>query len=248
MKRIYKGSDIDMLTACSVIAEHALENLVALEGTNSFWNEAHFAEIKERVRKLLSDIFGIKSVQALQEATGRLVALQSVLLKHLTMLRKQIMTGWQKDTAVLKEILDSLGYSEYWEKAKTNKSQTALVAMLEVFEKGCTPDLLEKFAAKKVSDVSVGFVRSNLRSLFDLNVMQEGKKSSRKHITNDTIDLFNAVYSDTIQYAGSAQTLFSNDPVRRGQFSYSQVLRHLGGGGGNTGKPGDEDDTPEHPE
>lgn len=241
-QRIYKGSDIHMLTACDVIADHALENLIALESVNPAWSEAYFKEIKERIVALLRDVFGIRSVKTLKEATAELVALQVELLDHLTMLRKQIVAAWRDDTVSQKNILDDLGYSAYWHKAKTNKSQTALIAMLEVFEKGCTPALLDKFAARKISGVSVDFVRNNLHRLFGLNVTQEGKKDSRKLVTADIIDKFNMVYNDTMLYAGSAQTLFRNDPVRRKEFTYSHVVKQLGES--TNGKPGNSSSTP----
>ncbi len=228
-QRFYKASDIKMLTACDVIADHALENLAALEAANPAWGEAYFKEIKEGILALLRDVFGIKSVKALKEATLELVTLQMTLLDQLTMLRKQIVTAYRGDASRQKAILSDLGYTAHWGKAKTNQSQTELIAMLEVFEKGCTPALLEEFTAKKISGTSVGFVRDNLRRLFELNVVQEGKKDSRKLVTADTIDKFNAVYNDTMLYAGSAQTLFKGDAVRRKEFTYSHVIKQLGG-------------------
>lgn len=238
-RRVYNSSDINMLMACNVMADHALENVAVLQGGNSAWNEAFFNEIKERIQTLLKDVFGIKSVKILQDATAELVALQSELLPHLTMLRKQILTAWRDDKTGCKEILDSLGYSIYWNKANTCKSQTALIAMLEIFEKGCTPALLDKFTSKKISDVSIDFVRNNFRRMFDLNVIQEKIKSSRKLITSDVIEQFNAVYNNTMFYSGSAQTLFKNDSIRRGQFTYSQVVKRLGGGN-TSGKSADD--------
>lgn len=240
-RRIYKASDIRMLSACDIIADSALENLTEIEGINPAWDEAFFKDIKRRILELVKNVFGAKSVKDLKVATAELAGLQKNLLYHLTLLHQQITGAYRKDAARKKEILDDLGYTAYWKKAKDRKVQIALIEMLEVFEDECTPDLRDELVSKKISSTSLDFVLENLSGMFTLNVVQEGKKGSRKLITADVVDKFNDIYSDTIFYTGSVRTLFQKDPIRQKSFTFSHVVKQLGGPGSGHASTGDGD-------
>ncbi len=238
--RVYRGADFQMLSSCDIIADHGLENLAALQAANSAWNEVFFSNIKNRIREMLTGYFGIKSGADLKDITVELTGLQGTLLKHLTMLSTQIDSNFKNDRSRQKAILTQLGYTAYWDKAKRAGSQTALISLLEVFEKGCTEALRNELTAKKVSDVSIQYVRDNMRRMYELNVRQEGLKDSRKLITEDVIEKFNDIYNTTMSYSRSAQTLFSEKPVLKKEFTYSHISKQL-----SSSRPSSGNDIPE---
>jgi hypothetical protein len=246
-RRLYSTSDIRMLTACDVIADHALENLEPLVAYNPAWSADYFTAIKTDIAGILQNVFGIRSVNTLKEITARLNATREQVLNHLTMLHRQINTAWRTDPAILRAILTALGYTANWAGAKNNGSLADLLTLLETFAKACTEGLLAKLQSKKVSITSINFVCDNIKPLYELNVTQEGTKDSRKLITAEIVTRFNAIYTDTMFYAGSAQILFKADAVRVKEFTFTHIVRGLGGGrsGSSAGSSDDAGNTTE---
>lgn len=226
-QRKFKGSDVAMLSACEVIANHALNNIDAIQAVNSAWNEAYFSNISDSIKDILTNYFGLNSGTELKSVTDDLLKQQTEMLWHLTMLNSQIDVAYKADPAQRKQILSILGYTAWWDKAKRSKNQIALVALLEVFAKGCTKELQDKLIARKISDVSIQYILDNSSSVYQLNVRQEGLKDSRKFITVDLVNRFNDIYDQTMLYSRSLQTLFNGDPLRKKIFSYTHILQLL---------------------
>lgn len=228
-KRLYSTSDIRMLTACDVIADHAIENITPLTAYNPDWTVKYFTEIKDDIALVLQNVFGVRSVTALAEITARLNKLQAQMLEHLTLLHRQINIAWRADPTRLRAILSALGFTTHWNGAKRKGSMTDLLTLLETTTKACTDALLAEFKSRMISSVSIDFIATNLQALYDLNVRQEGIKDSRKIITAEIIDRFNEIYTTTMFYAGTAQILFKSDPVRVKEFTFTHIVRGLGG-------------------
>lgn len=247
MDRKYSCKDVVMLSACDIMAETALDNVTKIEKTNSALNAIYYGDLKSRIDAVLKEYFGINSGRELQNVTSSLEAHRLEMLHHLTLIRTQVDAGFE-DARRRKEILSDLGFNPWWKKAKRNNSQIALIALLEVFEKGCTDELADELTTHKVPDVSLAFVKDNIGQMYAINVRQEKMKHSRKAITDEAVGQFNSIYKETMSYARGLQITFKNDPILKPAFTFSTIVKQLdptkskpsGGSGDNTENDGNE--------
>ena len=129
LSRKYNGKDVDMLSACETITNHAIEHKDFLQTKRSTWADPFFGDIQTRIQAAYTDFLGIDNAGELRKATQRVIELQSDSIKDLAEFKIQIQEDFKKDKVKLNELLISLGFTQFHKKAQ-NLDQEGLIQLL----------------------------------------------------------------------------------------------------------------------
>lgn len=140
LKRAYTGKDVDMLTVCGSIIDHAIDNKTFLVSKRSNWADPFLPDIKTRISNAFSDVLGIDNAQAMRDATQIVTGIQKNALRDLAEFKVQIMEDFKSNKKRRDEILNRLGFTAHLKDAQ-GKDQEALIELLLQFKKNMTTAL-----------------------------------------------------------------------------------------------------------
>lgn len=224
--RNYKAKDVEMLITSSTIIDSAIAHKEFLQSKRPLWTAEFFDTIKANIDNVVQNYLGQDNVKDLRAATR---AVQQVLipsLKDLAEFKVQIDADFAKDKVQQKEILTTLGFNAYYENAR-KKDQEAVIDLLYQFKTNMRPDLKQAIIEKGTAPELIAQIINYADKLKDNNVLQEGKKGSRKEVTQDAIAAFNSVYDEVIAVAKISAKFFKDKPSVKEQFSFSKVKGNL---------------------
>ena len=225
-KRNYLGKDVDMLTTSATITENAIANVEFLNSKRTSWTDEFFAGMKERIDNAFSNYLGIDSASQMREATQIVVQIQSKALNDLAELKIQIEEDFKSNKTRRDEILKFLGYATFYKMAQT-RDQKALIQLLYQFKMSLTDDLRSEITQKGTSSILLDHINSYANELSQANISQETFKGSKKTITQEALNEFNAIYDEIISIAKIARKFYKGNPVMQDLFSYSKILKKL---------------------
>jgi len=220
-QRNYKVKDEAMLMACKTIAKSLSLNLTDLSLIRSNWTETYVTELESKIDGAIDDFLGLDKQKELRTATIRLESILKPALKNLGFLKTQIEVDLGKDA---KEILKSLGYT----KSLNSLDQEAVIALLHAFKKGMTNGLKNQLTEKGTNPALIDSIVASANSLKEANVEQEVLKATSREISDEAIAVFNSIYNEVIGICKIASKVYSNDPARKAQFTFSQVIQRMG--------------------
>lgn len=224
--RIYKGKDVEMLITIDTIIDAAIANLDFLTSKRSTWKDPYLPNLKQAIDQAVQEHLGQDNAKALRNATQEVLAIQTPALKDLAEVKVQIESDFNDNPTLKKEILNTLGFTPFYSKTKT-KDQEALISLLYQFKTNLTHDLKEQIVTKGTAEEQLDKITSYADDLKNKNVLQEGKKGSKKEITEEAIIAFNAVYNEAIAVAKISAKFFKDRPTIQEQFSYTKVKNNL---------------------
>lgn len=224
--RNYKGKDVEMLIAVDTITDAAIANQDFLVSKRSNWKDPYLPNLKIAINKAIQDHLGQDNARELRNATLDVLALQSAALKDLAEVKVQIEADFDNNPTLKKEILNTLGFTPFYSKTK-NKDQEALISLLYQFKTNLTPDLKAQIINKGTAEEQLDKITNYAEELKSKNVLQEGKKGTKKEITEEAIIAFNAVYNEAIAVAKISAKFFKDRPTIQEQFSYTKVKNNL---------------------
>ena len=227
LKRTFKGKDVEMLTACSTITDHAIDNKIVLIAKRTTWADPFFATIKTRIDTAFSDILGIDNAKAMREATQILLGIQTNAIRDLAEFKIQIIEDFKNNKKRRDEILTRLGFTAHHQDAQ-NKDQQALIELLLMFKKNMTNPLQTEITAAGTALALISAIISYADVLKNSNITQETLKGSRKEVSQAGVTELNAIYSQVISVARISAKIFKSDKAIADQFSYSKTLKSLG--------------------
>lgn len=224
--RKYSGKDVDMLSACATIMEHATVQKTFLVSKRANWADPFFPNLQTRIDDAFTNFLGIDNAKAMREATQVVVNLQETALVLLAEFKIQIVEDFKNDPVRRDEILTQLGFTAHLKDAQT-RDQEALIELLLKFKFNMTNDLETEITAKGLALQTITDIIAQADILNEANITQETLKGERKEISQEAVTEFNGIYDEVISIARISAKFFKNDPATKDQFSYSKVLRNL---------------------
>ena len=225
-ERIYNTKDVDMLLAIETIIDSAIANKTFLQTKRSNWADPYFQNIKTQINTIIQDNLGVDSAKELRQATIAVKAIQTNALTDLAEIKVQIEQDFKTQPDRKSEILNQLGYTNYYALA-TTRDQEGLINLLFQYNTNLTPALKAEIVAKGTAATALDAINAYAQTLKDANVLQEGTKGTRKEITSETIQIFNEIYSTVSSIAIIAAKFFKTDAAKKDQFSFAKVSKAL---------------------
>lgn len=236
LKRVYRGKDVDMLTACGTIISHAMNNSAFLITKRPIWAGAFFPDLADRIKNAFPNILGIDNALAMRQATKVVTDLQAAALSDLADFKVQIEEDFKADRPRRDEILLVLGFTAH-HKAAQGKDQEALVELLVKFKANMLPPLLAEITAAGTAPALITDIIAYADLLRDSNINQESLKGNRKTLSAAAVAELNSIYNDVISVARISAKFFKGDPAMVDKFSYTKTMAIMNGGSTPTPPP-----------
>lgn len=225
-----KYKALPMLIAALTVCENFAANSAALIAEQPQWADPYIGNFKQIVEKFLNQYFGISSKKALKEATRVVDSVQLQAKDDLSMVRTQIVRNFDGQTLRKEAVLDLLGYSAHWSKARnTNQSET--ISLLFTFVNNLTPALRAELEGKNINKARLDKIVSLKQTLADANISQETLKGSSKLDTAEAKAALDNIYNTAMHICDIGKKLFRNDPVRKDLFVFSKLVSAQESGG-----------------
>lgn len=224
--RNYKSKDVEMLLSASTITDSAIAHKDFLQSKRSTWKDPFFEEFKAEIDTAIQDHLGQDNAKQLRNATQTVLSIQNTALYDLAELKVQIEEDFKKEPTQKSEILNTLGFTAFHTKTK-NKDQEALINLLYQFKTNLTPELKSAITEKGTAPELLDKIISHADELKDRNVIQEGKKGTRKELTDEGIIALNNIYEKVIAIAKIATNFLKEQPAVQEQFSFAKVKNNL---------------------
>lgn len=226
-KRSYTMKKVDMLLTASTIAQNAIANKEFLQSKRSTWNGQFFEDLNEEIENVIQNHLGIDSARDLRQATHEVYAIQAVAMNLLSEAKIQISEDFKKDTQRRDEVLNTLGFKNYFTAAGRNKDQEALVNLLFQFKANLTPQLKTEIIGKGTAAGTLDQIIAQADILKNSNVVQEMNKGSRKIVTAVSQTAFNDIYDKVISICKISRNFYKGDAARQDMFSFGKVAKTM---------------------
>ena len=131
--RKYPTSDVVMLTSSATIVDNAIAHKPFLVSKRATWADPFLPNLLARINTAVQTYIGVDSAKTLRNATQSVQALQTNSLGKLSEFNVQITQDFKKVATRKNEILNTLGFKDFYQDAYKNKSQEALINLLFQF-------------------------------------------------------------------------------------------------------------------
>ncbi len=226
LQRNYNYKDVEMILASKTITVSFETNIEELSLTRSDWTPEFVVTLKTRIDNAIDKYLGLDKKKGLREATALLHSIQQPAMRNLSFLKTQIEVDF-KDGAG--EILNSLGFTDNLKKAQ-NRNQEALIQLLYAFKNAMTDELKTRITGKGTNPVLIETIIGYADQLKEANINQESLKQTTKELTEEAIEEFNAIYDIIIGICKIASVFYYDDPVKKEQFTFSNVVTNMSSG------------------
>lgn len=221
--RKFSTSDVVMLTSSATIVDNAIIHKTFLVSKRATWADPFLPNLLARINTAVQTYIGVDSAKTLRNATQAVQALQTNALGKLSEFNVQITQDFKKVATRKNEILNTLGFKDFYQDAYKNKSQEALINLLFQFKKNMDATLKTEITAKGTSATSIDEIIAFADTLNNANVNQETYKSNRPAITAAAINTFNDIYDDVINVGTISAKFFKTDKAVKESFSFSKL-------------------------
>lgn len=226
INRDYKSKDVEMLLSAATITDSAIANKIFLQSKRSTWADPFFQDFKDEIDQTINQFLGVDNAKQLRDATQVVLSIQKEAMRNLAELKVQIEQDFKQVPAQRTEILNNLGFTSFYA-AVQNKDQEALIDLLYQYKTNLTVSVRTAIEAKGTAPALLDSIKSQAEVLKDANIFQEGKKGTRKALTNEAITAFNTIYSKLMSIAIIAAKFYKDQPALKEQFSFSKVKNNL---------------------
>jgi len=225
LKRSYSAKDIVMITVLAIILENAKNNLAELTAENENWSASLIDSLNQVVLNA-KKIIGIDTKKDQKEATDKLKVLMPKAVKALATFIRNIEKAIP-DEIRRNQILDSLGISKNWTKAK-KENQLSMVVLLLTFKQNLTADLKTEITkSKDIKAIKLDTVTAFADELEANNIDQEFFKVSSKNLTEQDILVLNDAYKKVVTDFSSYVFGFYSDEnsPKKSLFSFNGIKK-----------------------
>jgi hypothetical protein len=224
--RKYSCTDVEMLMASRKIGESLTENLAQLALARIDWTPGYAQDLLKRI-DLGLDKLGVDAKKDLRAATATVNSIQGPAQKDLAFFKISVEEDFKNNTPKKTEIMRTLGFTEHLRGVQKG-NQESLIELLYTLKVNMTPELSAELTAKGMNPVLIDKLTGYAITLKNANVTQETFKSTTKEVTLDVVKTFEAIYDEIIGICKKASKLFSDQPVKKEQFTFSKVVKQLG--------------------
>ena len=225
-KRSYSGKDVDMLITIDTIMNAAVEHQEFLQSKRATWKDPYFPNIIKDIDTTIQTHLGKDNARQLRATTQAVRAIQTPALEHLAEFKVPIEADFQDNKTQRDEILNTLGFKAYNADAK-KLDQEALINLLFQFRTNMTEELKETITNKGTATDLIDKITSYTDELRNANVIQEGRKGTKKEVTQEAIIDFNDVYKKAIAVSKIAANFFKDNKAVQDQFSFTKVRNSI---------------------
>lgn len=237
IRRIYAGSDVNMLTALAVIMVAAVELQAQLSTEDTTLTAQYLAELQQRVNVISNKHLGNDVTGLTRSATDDVLDIFDQAYPYISSVKSLIDRKTRRNPEQGRELNTKLGITTHLEGVQ-NGDQEAMVSLLFQFRENCTSEV-------KNTLTSLGIPSDKLQALFGFadqlniaNITQESLKKSQLQLTDEAIEDFNELYLDVTDVAGAGKQVFRKQPEIAERFNYSGIIRTM------NRKPGSNNNTP----
>ena len=97
IKRAYKGSDAEMLTAIDIIVQAAIDNQKTLVAKRASWADPFLSNLQTEINTVTQTYIGVDSTKDLRTATQLVTQIQSGAINALEEVKVQIERDFRDD-------------------------------------------------------------------------------------------------------------------------------------------------------
>lgn len=220
----YKHRASVMLLAASTVAQNMLANLAFFLKDYPDWTEERITLFFTLIEEMSARL-GIKNNKEQHEATLLLRKLCEAVYSDCLIVRNQIERGFRKESNRQKEILQQLGFTKYWPKAKDN--QMALLDLVVTFNNNVSQAVSTELNEHGVVAYRIESIKNSVANLTNANITQEALKGETVVITEEMNTQLNEIYETAIDICTAGKTVFRKDPVRKSLFSFTRIASQL---------------------
>ena len=225
--RTYSHSDAIMLTAVSTLAENAIAHKAIIIPKRAIWADPYLASFKTRIDLAIKDTFGVDNAKELRVATQAVNTMQLDVLEKLGLINTEITQDFKKTPIRRTELLTTLGFKEFYKEAYQSRTHSSFVNLLYRFNQNMTAAIKVEIVAKGTEEASIDDVMAMAETLKNANVTQSTFKVNRPVLTEDTIKVFNDIYSEGIALGAICAKIFTKDKAVKDTFSYNKITNLL---------------------
>lgn len=224
MKSNYKGQAIEMAYVGLNVADSLGRYLPELGVLRSTWTPDYVDDLKARIRDIIRKRLSFDVSGEVRKMTDRIDELRVPAIDDLYYVSDQL--SIDHDEAEKEEILNSLGYSRYLEKARGGDTES-VVLMLHSFHSGMTDEMREKLLSGGVSEVLIDRIIGYAEEVERANEEQENLKNKKRRFSAETRQILNDLYDEIITICKIGARFYRHDPVKKDEFTYSKLLKRL---------------------
>ncbi|MFC4232402.1 hypothetical protein ACFOW1_10900 [Parasediminibacterium paludis] len=226
VKRQFKGSVDEMITAISLLFAVVMEQKTKLEGEFPLWVPPFLVNIEQKITNSFKTFLGFDDAEALRKATMALHRIQVTALDDLTTLKKRL-TTFVKDKNTLTEYLKTFGYDTYYDNAKNNESQSDLINLLFRINKKITPEVKADLLTKNINNDLLNRLVGYAETMNNANINQESFKFNKPNQTADHNIALNNLYNEAMDVVKLAADFFKKDKAISSRLSYAAALKQV---------------------
>ena len=231
--RLYKGKDVDMLTALSTILTNAQANQPTLQQKRTNLTVAYLKDLETRLNTIIKDNLGVDNAKQLRQQTATVYGIEKPAYTALSVMKKQIESSFSNNKPRLKELLTELGYNSFFKGAQ-NKDTEAVINLLYQYQENMTPALQEELTASGIPTEDITQPLAYAETLRTANVSQESFKGTKKVATADVVQAFNDIYLEIISKISKlAAVFFPGSKPQQQLLSYTHIIKTMNNTGSN---------------
>lgn len=222
----FNYKQVDMLITARTILKSFDQHKVELLPLRDNWSQQYINDLKDRINYALSHHLGQDSRSSLKIATKELTALQTEALKNLGIFKIQLEMDFSNNKTILNELLNTLGFSANYTLARKG-DQEALIQLLYTFKENLSSELRTQITEKGITNNLLDNIVAFADPLREADVDQENFKTVSKVLTKETIDEFNAIYTEIMTICKVASKIFANNIQVKDKFTFKKVASAL---------------------
>jgi hypothetical protein len=247
LKKAYKGTDVNMLTACTSIVKTAKENVAELTVKRPLWNAAYIDTLTASIHNAFTANVGIDKSKAVRQATIDSNKYCNNTYQYLTDIKVQLTEDYKTDKVRLKTILSELGYVSYHKHGR-RPTKEDMIKWAYQFKTNMTTVMANELVAKGIIQASITYIADAADKIQLTYQTLNNLKINKPGLTQQNQAALNEIYKEVIGISKIARRIFSADKTLQALFSYNYTLKQMGAI--KAAKPGneEEDETDQSPD
>ncbi len=222
-RRFYSSSDVDMLTACAIVVNRAIDHKVELAAKRSGWTEAYFSKLRLKVDKLYNEQLGVNSNVEMRRATQEADIVRNKAINALRLLREELKISLRNEPAKRDEFLKQLGYSNNGISVR----QKDVLEHLHLIKMHMTDELTTELKSKGIDATMLSSIVTYADNMRESYTLQKNTKGLRKEITQESVEELNSLYVEVSDICRLIRVHYPEDKKWKEKFCYQSILNNL---------------------
>ncbi len=226
VKRTYPGKEVNVILLGDMVLQYAREDQDELSAIDPDINEASLNRLDADLDTASTQYLGFKSTDDLKQATRVFTGIQGDALTKLGIVKRRIQSKFRRNEADRTFLLDMLGFTELFDEARYNGSQSTLVDLLYTYQ-AKLPEARTLLSSKNIPLTIINapsLLADNLRSA---NVTQDTFKISGQEFTGEKRVFFNSIWDRILEITDAGKEQFA-DTAKENRYVPTRLREALG--------------------